>query len=196
MVASRRLRRPDLANDVVQLVFIQLTRDANRLPADYVLPACLHTVARRRTLDHLRAEIRLRRREQSAADDHSRNITPPTQNIDSDISSRLDAALAQLSVGDRETLVLRYFSGVDIGTVATRLGVSTEAAQKRVKRALQRLRSVLRIATPHGARTLGTWLSIYATTQAPSCLAATLCATAFPAPRHLPLSEHSMPRFL
>lgn len=48
--------------------------------------------------------------------------------------------LAQMTVGDREVLILSVWDDLDVSTVALVLGVSTEAAQKRITRARDRFK--------------------------------------------------------
>jgi hypothetical protein len=52
----------------------------------------------------------------------------------------LDAALEELNEGDRDAVLLRYFERKSAREMAFALGVSDEAAQKRVTRAIERLR--------------------------------------------------------
>ena len=55
----------------------------------------------------------------------------------------LDSAMGQLSLKDRNAVLLRFFEGKSFRIVGAALGLSEDAAQKRVSRALQSLRSVL-----------------------------------------------------
>src|SRR6185503_6093940 len=56
------------------------------------------------------------------------------------IAPHLDAALGEISEVDRDALILRYFERKSAQEMAQVLGVSDEAAQKRVSRAVERLR--------------------------------------------------------
>lgn len=58
------------------------------------------------------------------------------------IAPHLDAALGELSEPDRDALLLRYFEKKSAGEMAQILGISDEAAQKRVSRAVERLREL------------------------------------------------------
>ncbi len=55
----------------------------------------------------------------------------------------LDAAVARLSRDDRNVIALRYLRGHSVGETAAELGISTEAAGRRIGRALKRLREGL-----------------------------------------------------
>jgi hypothetical protein len=59
------------------------------------------------------------------------------------IAPKLDEALAQLSALERDVILWRYFERLTAEQIGGRLGLSAEAAQKRVVRALERLRSIL-----------------------------------------------------
>src|SRR5208282_4354284 len=56
------------------------------------------------------------------------------------IAPHLDAALGELNEADRDALLLRYFEKKSAQQMASILGISDEAAQKRVSRAVERLR--------------------------------------------------------
>ena len=56
------------------------------------------------------------------------------------IEPLLDEAMANLSTADHDAVVLRYFESRSLREVGAALGSSEDAAQKRVARALERLR--------------------------------------------------------
>lgn len=56
------------------------------------------------------------------------------------VEPHLDTALGELSESDRDALLLRYFERKSAREIAQTLNVSEEAAQKRVSRAVERLR--------------------------------------------------------
>src|ERR1017187_8218519 len=82
-------------------------------------------------------------------------------------------------VVDRDAVLLRFFEGKDLRSVGAVLGLSEDAARKRVSRALHRLRVVL---AGRGLSTTITALSATLTTQAvqvaPAGLAAKLAKAA------------------
>ena len=65
-----------------------------------------------------------------------------SQPIWAELSPLLDAAMARLRPVDRDALVLRYFQNKSLREVGQVLGIEERAAQKRVGRALEKLRSV------------------------------------------------------
>jgi hypothetical protein len=85
----------------------------------------------------IRTDIRRRNREKEAA---VMNEHPETDAAWEEIAPHLDAALAELSEPDRDAVLLRYFENKPAQEMAAILGISAEAAQKRVSRAVERLR--------------------------------------------------------
>jgi hypothetical protein len=57
-----------------------------------------------------------------------------------ELSPQLDEAMARLSAADRDAVVLRYFENKSLAEVGALLGLEERAAQKRVGRALEKLR--------------------------------------------------------
>ena len=55
----------------------------------------------------------------------------------------LDETIDSLESADREAIVLRFFERRDFRSVGAALGISDDAAQKRVSRALEKLRVLL-----------------------------------------------------
>jgi hypothetical protein len=90
----------------------------------------------------------------------------------------LDAALGELNEPDRDALLLRYFEGKSAREMARILGVSDEAAQKRVTRAVDRLREVLaRRGVTAGIGGLAVAISAHAVQAAPVGLALSISAS-------------------
>jgi RNA polymerase sigma factor (sigma-70 family) len=129
------------AADVAQAVFIKLAQRAKVLPDEVVLAAWLHSMAVRYALNHLRSERRRTTREHIA---YSMNDDRSTTAAWPQIALEIDDSLAALSTRDREVLLLRYVEDLDLASTGHALGISPDAAQKRIARALERLRGQLR----------------------------------------------------
>lgn len=96
-----------------------------------------------------------------------------------DIAPHLDAALGELEDDDRDALMLRYFEKKSAPEMAVQLGISDEAAQKRVRRAVERLRSLFaKRGVSVGASGLVVLLTAHAVQAAPIELAAGVSAAA------------------
>ena len=174
--ALRQVRSPSLAEDVAQAVFVDLARNAGRLPPDTVLSAWLYQVARRSAIDVVRSETRRQAREKIAV---AMNVGDEAPDLWEEIRPLLDEGMAALSEGDRTAVLLRYFEGKNLREVGKRLGLSEGAAQKRVARAVERLRGYFgekKIAI--GSESLVELVSTRAVVAAPIGLGLTLSSAA------------------
>jgi RNA polymerase sigma factor (sigma-70 family) len=138
--AFRQVRDPHLAQEITQAVFVVLARKAASLGPGTILPGWLHRTTVYVAANALQAEFRRQRREKEAS------VQSLLQNENSESVWRnlfplLDEALARLRQTDRDALVLRYFENRSLQEVATALGMQERAAQKRVLRSLEKVRS-------------------------------------------------------
>ena len=185
LVYSTALRRTDfdahLAQDVAQLVFTDLARKAPSLSRDVVLAGWLHRATLYAAGQLMRGDRRRRLREQEAA---AMSALQSETNTDwQAIRPALDEALDQLNQTDRNALLLRFFEQRSLTEIGSALGTNEDAAGKRVKRALEKLRTVLmrRGITTTGAA-LSTVISAHAVQLAPAGLAGTLTISALTGP--------------
>jgi RNA polymerase sigma factor (sigma-70 family) len=142
-VCRRQMRDADLAEDVTQVVFMTLARRASDLSESVSISGWLFTTARYACLSALKIERRRRMREQKAAAMRHEVVTPDVEPQWQKIEPILDAALSRLNSHEREAIILRYFRGMPHEAVANILGISEEAAKKRVARGLAHLRKTL-----------------------------------------------------
>ena len=179
--ALRQVTSPDLARDVAQSVFTDLARKATSLAGTLTenssLLGWLYRSTRFTALNQLRDDRRRLARERQVMQhiDPASEIAPDWDQV----QPVLDEAMADLSDEDRDALLLRFFKNHDFRAIGTTLGVSDDAAQKRVSRALERLRAHL---TNRGVTTtavaLSAELSVNAVPLAPAGLAAALSTNA------------------
>ena len=97
----------------------------------------------------------------------------------SEIAPLLDEQLNRLGERDRDAVVLRYFQNRSFADVGEELGLTPDAARKRVERALERLRGFLAgrgVTAPAAA--IGAGIAAFAVTAAPSHAAAAVTTTA------------------
>ena len=98
------------------------------------------------------------------------------------IALHLDSALGDLNEADRDALLLRYFERKSAQEMAQMLGVSEDAAQKRVSRAVDRLREFLaKRGVTAGASGLVVLISTNAVLMAPTGLSAAIAGAGFAA---------------
>lgn len=137
--AARRQCDAHDAADVTQAVFLILQRKLPNLPPEVILPTWLLRVTRYACLEAARRRRRRTIHEQRA----SAMCTCERQMEISDLSPLLDEALHRLSEKDRTAIVLAYLQELPHEEVGRQMGLSTQAAHKRIQRALARLRAIL-----------------------------------------------------
>jgi RNA polymerase sigma factor (sigma-70 family) len=138
--ARRQVANSHLAEDVVQAVFLLLTQKAAAMKADTFLKGWLFHATRYAASNVRRTEARCKRREREAAAMRDEFMTSGEPN---DIRPHLDQAMANLGSKDRAAILMRYFDEMPIPDVGHAMGISQEAAKKRIARAVVRLRSNL-----------------------------------------------------
>ena len=178
--ALRQVRSPQLAEEVTQSVFTDLARNAGKLSnatgGSPVLTAWLYQVAHRTAIDVVRRESRRLLREQIAVEMNAMNATASDW---THVEPFLDEAMHALDETDRAAVLLRYFENKSLREVGATLGTSDDAAQKRVSRAVERLREFFaKRGVTVGASGLGVVISANAIQAAPAGLVATISAAA------------------
>ncbi|HVU38718.1 MAG TPA: sigma-70 family RNA polymerase sigma factor [Opitutales bacterium] len=141
LVYSAALRitgRAALAEDVAQAVFIKLAQRAAQVREPAALPGWLYRTACHTAYKALRAEKRRRTNETNAM--QITDLAQDTHATWARLAPLLDEAMARLSMADQHLIVQRFFEGRSLREVGTAFGLSEDAAQKRVSRALEKLR--------------------------------------------------------
>jgi RNA polymerase sigma factor (sigma-70 family) len=172
--ALRMVRDAHLAEDVTQGVFVALAQNARQLTDRSVLSGWLHRTTQNLAANAVRSDVRRRAREKEAA---AMNELPSAEpdTVWENIAPHLDTALGELSEPDRDALLLRYFERKSAREMAEVLGTSEEAAQKRVSRAVERLRDLFaKRGVTVGASGLVIVISANAVQAAPAGLAITI----------------------
>lgn len=129
-----------LAAEASQLTFITLARKAKSLASRGSLAGWLHVTAVMQAKNLLRQRLRETRKRQllrthMETDSHGQPADAWKQ-----MQPVLDEALASLSASDREALLLRFYRSLSVREIGAALGIATDAAQKRLDRATERLR--------------------------------------------------------
>src|ERR1051326_643566 len=179
--ALRQVGSSGVAGDVAQSVFTDLARKARpvaaKLTENSSLIGWLYRSTRFAALTVLRDDRRRLAHERQAMEQLIANSesTPEWEQI----QPLLDEAMACLSDDDREAVLLRYFKNLNFRAVGSVLGVSDDAAQKRVSRAVEGLREFFaKRGVVVGASGLAALVSANAVQAAPAGLIATVSTAA------------------
>jgi RNA polymerase sigma factor (sigma-70 family) len=166
-----------LAQDVAQTVFVDLAPKARTLPRDVMLGGWLHRDTYFVASKVMRGERRRQFRERQAV---AMNEIPDHSEANlAQVAPILDEAINQLGEQDRTAIVMHFFERRDLRSVGETLGSSENAAQKRVSRALEELRVLLKHrGIAFSTVALGTALASETVKAAPARLADTVSGIA------------------
>lgn len=175
--AVRQVSSPDFAKEVSQQVFLELAANARNLRADTHLASWLYVVTHRRAIDLVRRETRRMKNQtmaaaQSAIDQSEAVIWPALRPL-------LDDVLGELNEREREAVVRRFFENEGFRDIGAAMGISEDTAQKRVSRALDRLRELLtKRGVVASAAAVASAISAHAIEPAPAGLGASITQAA------------------
>jgi RNA polymerase sigma factor (sigma-70 family) len=167
----------DLAKDVTQNVFVDLSKMAGSLSNEVMIGGWLHRHTCFLASKTMRTERRRKIRERHAMELHSNDDHAAAHF--QQMGPVLDDAINHLGSEDRAAILARFFEQRDFRGVGEVIGGSEEAARKRVNRALEKLQAILKrrgITLSTGA--LAAALSAGAVNAAPVGLAGSIAATA------------------
>ena len=132
----RQLRDRHLAEDATQAVFVLLSQKAGSIRHSN-LAGWLLTTARYTCAKIKKMELRRHRRETAVAMENAR----ASASENDEMLDMLDEGLSRLRGSDREAIAMRYLRGQSLREVGQTLGISEEAARKRVDRGIGKLRT-------------------------------------------------------
>jgi RNA polymerase sigma factor (sigma-70 family) len=169
-----------MAEDVTQTVFADLARAAPTFSKDAKLGGWLHRHVCFVAAKTMRGERRRRVRERQAVEmNATQGHTAAPAAL---VAQEIDEAINHLREADRTAILLRFFEQRDFRSVGLGLGISEEAARKRVTRALEKLHIRLtRRGVVLPVTALGAVLAGEAVTSAPAGLAAGVATSAIAA---------------
>ncbi len=141
----RQIRRPGVAEDIAQDVFIRLWRHLEEFESAETLPGWLRRVAVNLVIDHWRKRD-ARRRKLEALREHplARRAVRPSSSIESrEALDQVEAVLEKLPPKLRSVLMLRAREGLSYDELADVLGISAGAVRSRLFRARQEVQAEL-----------------------------------------------------
>ena len=180
--ARRHAGNEAQAGEITQAVFLILARKAGSLskggPRRHVaLGGWLYQTARLTAANAQKAETRRQLRDHQAYMESQENQADAA--VWREIAPLLDDAMGKLGETDRTVLVLRFFEGRTNAETAAALGLAEGAVQKRVQRALEKLRAAFaKQGVTHTAQAIAGSVNRYAVLAAPAGLMALICANA------------------
>jgi len=167
-----------LAEDIAQTVFTDLARQAKTLSPEVMVGGWLHRRTCYAAANVMRSERRRLIREREAVEMNSLNSDNSEEAL-AWAAPVLDEAINQLTAEDRNAIVLRFFERWNLRAIGEALGTTEAAAQKRVERALEKLRGLLaRRGVVLSAAALALAIGGATATAAPAELTATISTTA------------------
>lgn len=128
------------AEEVAQLVFMALARNASKLARHPDLTGWLFTTTRFLAAKLARNERRRQAREQEVYMNQSSTNEDRTA---AEITPLIDDLLMELREIDRQVILLRFHRGMRLAEIAAHVAASENAVQKRLDRALDQLREKL-----------------------------------------------------
>ncbi len=177
--AMRQVGNAAQAEEITQAVFIILARKAEGLRSNIVLEGWLYETTRLTSLSFLRGERRRQFREQEAYMQSTLHEGDEDA-VWNDFAPLLDEAMSKLNARDRDAVILRFFKEKSVHEVAAALNVNEGAAQRRVLRAMEKLR---RFFAKNGVSSttaiIGEKISAHSVQAAPAALAKSVVALAF-----------------
>jgi len=135
----RMVRRPSVAEDLSQEVFIRLWRHLGRIEGPERVPAWIRRVAANAVVDYWRKE-EVRERKLRVLREHPvarRTVRPSSRMETTEATDAVQAALERLPAKLRSVVVLRAMEGLSYDELADVLGISTNAVRSRLFRARQ-----------------------------------------------------------
>jgi RNA polymerase sigma factor (sigma-70 family) len=142
-LCRRSVRDATLAEDITQTVFMIFVKKAEHLPRGANMSGWLFKTARYCCRNALRDDNTRRRHEMAAGQSWHEPSGEANVPVEEELLGLLDQHVAQLSKADRSVVLLRYYEQCSFKDVGDQLGISEEAARKRVDRAVGKLRARL-----------------------------------------------------
>lgn len=181
-VALRQVHNPHLAEDVTQTVFLLLARKARKLSRGTILSGWLFQTTRFVSADAMKTEMRRKNRERQAMELGA--VASPSESTGVEgLVPFVNESIGCLKPVERDAVLLRFFEKKTFLDIGLALGVTEEAARKRVDRALEKMRLFFgRKGITISAVALGGAIETLFSTSAPPALAGILTKAALSVP--------------
>ncbi len=175
--ARRAVGDEHLAKDVTQNTFIHLARHAGEVRNGDAVGGWLYRIACNLAASAVRSEVRRRAREHTAMS--LAELHAPDASAWTAVAPLLEEAMQRLNADEQDAVLLRFFEGKSLREVGVALELSDDAAQKRVSRALDKMRAhFARQGVTATAALLATLLATHSASAAPASLAPSVAGVA------------------
>jgi RNA polymerase sigma-70 factor, ECF subfamily len=154
-LAFNLLRSQEDARDVYQETFLRVYRNLGNFRFDCSFRTWLYRIVSNLCLDQLRKK-KVRKEESTVRNtldgpvdllslvaEERAGIDPQRQAASSEIKTRIQSALGDLSPRERTVFEMRHFQGMRLRSIGETLGTTEEAAKNCLFRATQKMRSAL-----------------------------------------------------
>jgi RNA polymerase sigma factor (sigma-70 family) len=183
LVYAAAMRRtggdPHRSQEIVQLVFNELARRAEKVARHPTLAGWLHAATRNAAINAARADRRRRFYEKEASLMNEILSFPPLDAEWDRLRNMIDEVIDRLPQSDHDAIVLRFLEGHTFAEVGQALQISEDAARMRVDRALNKIRRLLaRRGITSSAAALSLGLAGHTGMAAPAGMAATITSGA------------------
>ncbi len=178
-VATRSLGGDrSLADDVTQSVFIIFSQKASQIRSSGMIGSWLHQTTLYACANARKQRARREHHEHLAS--IAKTETDMPEPNETQLSPFLDQAIASLSATDRAAVIGRYFHGSSTEQIAQSLNSTPEAIQKRLERAIEKLRGFFNKNKLDASTTgVSAMLSIASSHAAPDALTSTIVTSVF-----------------
>lgn len=153
----RSVRRRDLADELLQDVFMKVVQRSADFKGSSKLSTWLYTIARNLCIDHSRKMVFRRHKSLDSPSRPGEDEEGPTlldrtadgslgadrQAIANDLSVRITAAVEDLPEEQREVFLMRQLQGMAFKDIAEVIGVPENTVKSRMRYALERLQRAL-----------------------------------------------------
>ena len=147
---ERYVRSPDMAEELVQDIFLKIWTKRERIAEIESLKTYLYRAARNQALNHLR-RMKLERRwqeEQAAAGEPSTTFAADDDASGQELAEMVQEAINRLPPRCREIFLLSRDGGLTYAEIAKSLEISVKTVETQMGRALKALRGALEGRTP------------------------------------------------
>lgn len=148
--ALRVLRDPQLAEDMVQEIFLRLWRKPEGYAATRgKFSTWLTSVARNRAVDEVRSRNRRYRHETASPEEQEREFPGPDSDdpaLNAELADQrrlILVALSALPLDQRKTIEMAYFGGLTQQEIAEQLNQPLGTVKTRIRLGMQKLRAAL-----------------------------------------------------